>query len=73
MAVRGSVLALVQSVGVDHGVRDRKQARALVMVDDDDVEPGGFGLLERVERLRAAVDADRDGCAFVLEFDQGLA
>ena len=34
-----------------------KQAGALVVVDDDHVEAGGFGLLERVERLRAAIDA----------------
>ena len=40
MAVRGAVLAFVEAVGVDHRDGDREQAGALVVVDDDHVEPG---------------------------------
>ena len=40
MAVRRAVRALVEPVGVDQRIGDGKQARALVMVDDDHVEPG---------------------------------
>ena len=43
------------------------------MVDDDHVEPGGACFLERVERLRAAVDAHRDARAPRLELDQRFA
>ena len=43
--------------------RDGKQARALVVVDDDDVEPGGLGFVERLERLRAAIDGDGEARA----------
>ena len=73
MAVGRAELALVEPVGVDHRERDRKQARALVMVDDDHVEPGGLGLLERLERLRAAIDGDRQARAALLQLDQRLA
>ena len=44
-------------LGLIIAMRDREQAGALVMVDDDDVEPGRAGLLERFERLRPAIDA----------------
>ena len=64
MPVRGAVRALVETVGVDQRVGDGEQAGALMMVDDDHVEPGVARFLERIERLRAAVDADRDGRAF---------
>ena len=74
MAVRGAVRALVEPVGIDHArCATGKQARALVMVDDDHVEPGGLGFLERFERLRAAIDADRDARAARLQLDQRLA
>ena len=73
MAVRCAVRALVEPVGVDHRVRDRKQAGALVVVDDDHVELRRAGFLERFESLRAAVDADRDRRAARLQFDQRLS
>ena len=60
-------------LGLISAMRDREQARALVMVDDDHVEPGRLGLLERLERLRAAIDADRDARAARLQLDQRLA
>ena len=60
MAVRRAVRALVETVGVDQRVRDRKQAGALVVIDDDHVEHRRAGFLERFVRLRAAVDADCD-------------
>ena len=67
------VLAFVEPVGVDQRERDREQARALVMVDDDHVEAGGVGLLERLERLRAAIDGDDQARAALLQLDQRLA
>src|SRR4029078_11897997 len=72
MTVRGPVRALVEAVGVDQRECDRKQAGALVMVDDDHVERGRAGFLERVEGLRPAIDADRDAPAPRLQFDQRL-
>ena len=66
------MLALVEPVGIDQRMGDRKQAGALVMVDDDDVEIGSARFLKRVERLRAAIHADRDARAPSLEFDQRL-
>ena len=64
--VRCAVVALVESVGVDHCMSDREQARALVMIDDDDVELSRMCLLERLERLRPAVDAYGDARALRL-------
>ena len=40
MAMRRAVRALVEAVGVDQRMRQREQARALVVIDDDHVEPG---------------------------------
>ena len=60
-------------LGLISAKRDGKQARALVVVDHDHVEPGGFRLLERVERLRAAIDADGDASAARLQLDERLA
>ena len=48
-------------------------ARALVMIDDNDVEPGVLGFVERLERLRAAIDANGDASAPRLQFDQRFA
>ena len=59
--------------GIDHRERDRQRRRALVMVDDDDVETGGLRLLERFERLGAAIDRDREARAALLELDQRRA
>ena len=66
-------LAFVEPVGIDQREGGRKHAGALVMVDDDDLERSGLGLLERFERLRAAVDADRQAGALFLELAQRLA
>ena len=60
MAVRRPVRILVEPVGIDQRVRRRKLARALVMIDDDHVEPGDPCFVERVERLRATIDANGD-------------
>ena len=46
-----SRLGLITAMG------DRQQGRALVVVDDDHVEPAGLRFLQRLERLRAAIDA----------------
>ena len=73
MAVCGRLGALVEPVGIDHRVGDRKQRRALVMVDHDDIEPRGACFLERLERLCPAIDTDRDACPLGLELDQGFA
>ena len=74
MAVRGADLAFVEAVGVDHRNARRGSRRgALVVVDDDHVEPGRRGLLERLERLRAAIDGDRQARAVCLQLDQRLA
>ena len=73
MPVRGAVRALVEAVGIDQRMGDREQAGALVVVDDDHVEPGRAGLLQRLERLRSAIDAHRDARAARLELDQRLA
>ena len=42
--MRRAIFALVKPVGVDQCMRDREQAGALVVVDDDHVEPGRLGL-----------------------------
>ena len=73
MAVRRAFRAFVEAVGIDQRVRGRKQAGALVMVDDDHVELRRARFLERFERLCAAVDAERDRRAACLEFDQRLS
>ena len=66
MSVGRAVGALVEAVGVDHGESDREFAGALMMVDDDHVEFGRAGLVERFERLCATIDGDREGCAPIL-------
>ena len=73
MAVRRADFALVEPVGIDHRVRDGKAGGALVMVADDDVEAGIGRLLERIERLRAAIDGDRQARAAPLQLDQRRA
>ena len=45
-------------LGLIIAMRVGKRGGALVMVADDDVEPGVCGLVERLERLRAAIDGD---------------
>ena len=71
--MRGAVRALVEPVGIDHRMRDGEQAGALVMIDHDHVEPGRARFLERLERLRPAIDADRDARALGLQLDQRFA
>ncbi len=71
--MRGAVIALVEAVGIDQRIGDRKQARALMVIDDDDVEPRPARFLERLEGLGAAIDAHRDARAPRLQFDQGLS
>src|SRR4029079_3762264 len=73
MSMRSSVFAFVEAIGIDHRMGDRKQGCALMVVDDDYVELGSFGLFERLERLRSAIDADRDACTARLQLDQCLA
>ena len=73
MAVRSADLAFVEPVGIDQGMGDGKAGRALVMVADDHVEAGVGRLLQRFERLGAAVDGDRQRCAAPLQFDQRRA
>ena len=46
---------------------------ALVVVAHDHLEPGGGGFGERLERLRAAIDGDREARALGLQIDQRLA
>ena len=58
--MRGAIRALVEPVWVDQRMRHRQQARALMVIDDDHVEPGVAGLLQRLERLRSAIDAHGD-------------
>ena len=45
----------------------------MVMVADDDVEPGRGGLGQRLERLRAAIDGDARLAPVRLELDQRFA
>ena len=73
MAVARAELAFVEAVGVDQGEGHWQQARALVMVDDDHLKTGRFGLLECLERLGAAIDGDREAGAALFQFDQRLA
>ena len=73
MTVRRAELAFVEPVRVDQREGDRKQGRALVMVDDDDVEARVLRLLQRLERLRAAIDGDGEACSALLQLDQGRA
>ena len=73
MAMGRALLAFVEAVGIDHGHRLRQRGRTLMMVADDHVEPGGRGLGQCVERLRTAIDGNRQARALVLEVDQRLA
>ena len=73
VTVRRAELAFVEPVGVDQREGDRKRRRALVMVDDDHVEAGVLRLLKRFERLRSAIDRDREARAALLELDQRRA
>ena len=73
MAVGGADFAFVEAVGVDHRHRHREQRGALVMIDDDHVEPGRRGLVERLERLRAAIDRDHQARTALLEADERRA
>ena len=52
---------------------DGKEGGALVMVDDDHVEPGRLRFVEGLESLRAAVDANRETRASRLQFNEGRA
>ena len=70
--VRGAVRALIEPVRIDQRDGDGEQAGALVVVDDDHVEPGSARLLQRLERLRAAVDADRDARALAFSSTSAL-
>jgi len=40
-----------------------------MMIAHDHLEPGGGGLVERLERLRPAIDRDRQARAALLQFD----
>src|SRR5690349_19731520 len=71
MTVRRSKLALVETVRVDQGKSDRQQGRALVVINDNDVEVRVLRLLQRFERLRSTVDGDRQARALDLQLDQG--
>ena len=62
-----------ETIGIDQRVGDREEARALVMVDDDDVETGRLRLLKRVESLSAAIDADGEMRPSRLQFDERRA
>ena len=73
MAVRRPVIAFVEAVGVDQRMRDREQACTLMVVDDDDIEPGRLGFFQRLERLRSAVDAHRDAGTAPFQLDQRFA
>ena len=58
MAMRRTLIALVEAVRVDQRKSDGKRRRAFVMVDDDHVEPGRLRFVQRLESLRAAIDGD---------------
>jgi hypothetical protein len=73
VAMRRAVLALVEPVGIDQRIGERKLAGALVMVDDDHIQARISRFFQRVERLRAAINADGDACAFRLQFDERFA
>ena len=74
MAVRSAVLALVEPVGIDQRMRDRKQARALVVVDDDDVEPGRRALRSSASNACAPQSTQTATLgAARLQFDQRFA
>ena len=68
-----SIRAFIEPIGIDQRMSDGEQARALMMIDDDHVEPRGARFLERLERLCPAIDTDRDACPLGLELDQGFA
>ena len=58
MAVRGADFVLVQAVGIDNGMGDRQQSRALVMIDDDHIQLRCLGGFQRLERLRLALQLE---------------
>ena len=68
--MRGAIRALVEAIGIDQRVGDREQARALVVIDDDDVEPGGPSFVQRLEGLGTAIYADGNGGPTTLEFNE---
>lgn len=72
MAVRGA-FGLVEAVGVYQRERVRERGRAFVVVDDDHVDLRVAGGVERVERLRAAIDRDDQRGAFAGEADERFA
>jgi hypothetical protein len=73
VAVRRADLTLVEPVWIDQRKSDRKVGCALVMVADDNVEAGVGGFLERLERLGAAIDRNREACSAPFQFDQRRA
>ena len=72
MAVRRA-LALVEPIGIDERVRDRKRGGAFVVIDHDHVHARGLRHVERLERLRAAIDRDDQRRARLRQPHQRLA
>ncbi len=73
MPMRRAVRALVEAVGIDHRESDGQQAGALVVIDDDHVEPRGAGFLQRFEGLRSAIHAHGNARPARFQLDQRFA
>ena len=60
MAEPGEIVAPVR---IDDCYRRRQFLVGLMVIDDDDIDAELFGLLERLDAGRAAIDADQKRCA----------
>src|SRR3546814_2212991 len=65
-----SVGFFVEPVGVHESESVRQRRRALMMIDDDHLDPRRLGLGDRVECLRAAVDGDDEFRARRADLDE---
>ena len=73
VAMRGSVVLLVQPVGIDQRDRLGKFGRALVVIDDNHVDPRVMRHGKRFVCHSAAIDGDDQARTRLAEPDQGFA